>query len=57
MAATYVLTEKVPQNIAQIDLVTIDTYELTLQEVCDLVKRVYVTAEVFHKEEPLSWHI
>jgi len=43
MAATYVLTEKVPQNIAQIDLVTIDTYELTLQEVCDLVKRLKVT--------------
>ena len=42
MAATYVLTEKIPNRIRNIDSDTIDLYEITLGEVCTLVKRLKV---------------
>lgn len=43
LSVTYILSERIPQSISQIDTGNIDTYELTLEEVCLLVKRLKVT--------------
>ncbi|MEP0263092.1 hypothetical protein [Dokdonia sp.] len=43
LSVTYILSERIPQSISQIDTGNINTYELTLDEVCLLVKHLKVT--------------
>ena len=54
LSVTYILSERIPQSISEIDTGNIDTYELTLEEVCQLVKRLKVTYQTIDLEDTLK---
>ncbi|GGG23412.1 hypothetical protein GCM10011344_25200 [Dokdonia pacifica] len=54
LSVTYILSERIPQSISEIDTGNIDTYELTLDEVCQLVKRFKVTYQTLDLEDTLK---
>ncbi|MFT5645374.1 MAG: hypothetical protein ACI976_000044, partial [Aureispira sp.] len=54
LSVTYILSERIPQSISEIDTGNIDTYELTLEEVCQLVKVLKVTYQTIDLEDTLK---
>ena len=54
MALTYVLTERVPQSLSEIDELNINTYELTLEQVCELVRNLKVTYQTVDLDDTLK---
>jgi hypothetical protein len=54
LSVTYILSERIPQSISEIDTGNIDTYELTLEEVCQLVKALKVTYQTIDLEDTLK---
>ncbi|MFC4635118.1 hypothetical protein ACFO3O_14455 [Dokdonia ponticola] len=54
LSVTYILSERIPRSISEIDTGNIDTYELTLEEVCQLVKRLKVTYQTIDLEDTLK---
>lgn len=54
LSVTYILSDRIPQSISEIDTGTIDTYELTLEEVCLLVKRLKVTYQTIELGDTLK---
>lgn len=54
LSVTYILSNRIPQSISEIDTGNIDTYELTLDEVCQLVKRLKVTYQTIELGDTLK---
>lgn len=54
LSVTYILSERIPQTISEIDTGNIDTYELTLEEVCQLVRALKVTYQTIDLEDTLK---
>lgn len=54
MALTYILTERVPQSLSEIDELNINTYEVTLEQVCELVRNLKVTYQTVDLDDTLK---
>ena len=54
LSVTYILSERIPQSISEIDTGNIDTYELTLEEVCGLVRALKVTYQTIDLDDTLK---